>query len=59
MLYDFKSININKELLDKQVKALLEMRFSESYTMATKHKAALDGVIEMLEFIQDKIDKEK
>jgi len=56
MTYDLH-LNIDKELLDKQVKSLLEVRFSPSWNNpeGTDH---IDGIIEMLEAIQDEIDNE-
>ncbi len=48
-------MNIDYTLLDKQVKDLLNLRFNTP-TVTKKHKDSLDGIIELLEAIQDRKD---
>ena len=55
MIYDLR-LNIDKKLLDEQVKTLLDLRFSPSWNNS-KGTEDIDGLIEMLEAIQDIIDK--
>ena len=58
MIYTIKNLNIDKKLLEKQVKQLLKIRFG-NYVMPQPQKDALDGTINLIEEIQDQIEKEK
>ena len=49
-------MNIDYELLDKQVGQLLIIRF-ENHLLNTDQKSAIDGVIELIEALQDEKDK--
>ncbi len=49
-------MNIDYELLDKQIKELINIRFGE-YVMPQPQKNALDGVIELLEAMLYKKEK--
>ncbi len=49
-------MNIDYDLLDKQIKELIKIRFS-NYAMPKRYKEALDGVIELLETIFDEKEK--
>jgi len=47
-------LNIDKKLLDKQILDLLEIRF-HNIEITHEQGTSIDGIIELLESIQDKL----